>query len=443
MDSQTKDNTGRMSRVPEDPQQLSLKDPNDNLTGFPRASDLAQLWDPLAHLRASILKGNNLLPYFDYSGTKFEQMLQEMLHREVKKDEKEGEEVAAAEERRAIHNGGGVDRKASPDRRDAVAPCDGERGVLGVMCRWCSQLFPNVAVLLQHERYHCKMNREPVEVPEGLCGKETSSQLLHFPRSYLQPENNSKPTEATNSLPGGKSPLQKPSWQAIPQQLLVAMHSPPQPHHDSLRSQAYWSHQEKGCPSQAVNCSPEVSSPRGRRIPSSEFGSPACLNLASCPPDLTSPQNQTCNPWSQNEPLDLSLPKQLSDQEEKTLNGNSAKTEKREFGSQQLRRPSPTTHLSRHHHPVYSRAGAPMFPGSLYNGFSIFNQSALGLPGHEGMPGMPFSQPASSPGFLSPMAYMMEADAEAALKKLHQEKQALMVSDDPLSALFETAVCNN
>lgn len=413
--SQTQDNSGPLGRAPEDPHHLSLQDPNHHPTGFPRASDLARLWDPSAELslRASILKGTTLLPYL-HSGTKFEQMLQEMLHREVKKDEE-------MEDRRGIYNGGGPDRKVSPDRRrEAARSGEGERGVLGATCRWCNQLFPNVAVLLQHERYLCKMNREALEVPEGLRSKEHPTSPLFFPQ-------NNKPSEATN---GNKSPLQKPSWHSVPQQLLVAMHSPSQPHHDTLSSRAFWASQEKGSPNQPINHSPELSSPRvRRRVPSSGFGSPVCLDLTSCLPELASPQNCTGSPWSsQNEPLDLSLPKQLSDQEgrNKTVNGNSARGEKRERGAQQLRRPSPTSHIPLHHHPVYSAAGAPMFPGSLYNGFPIFNQSGLGLSGHDGI--LPFSQPATSPGFLSPVAYMMEADAEAALKKIHQERQALMVS---------------
>uniref|UniRef100_UPI0037E837B1 zinc finger E-box-binding homeobox 2-like n=1 Tax=Semicossyphus pulcher TaxID=241346 RepID=UPI0037E837B1 len=423
MASQIHDNSRSLGRVPEDPQQLSLQDPNH--TGFPRASDLARLWEPSAELslRASILKGTTLLPYL-HSGTKFEQMLQEMLHREVRKDEDMDRGGAAMEERRVIYNGGGPESKVSPERRRELVG-EGERGVLGVTCRWCSQLFPNVAVLLQHERYLCKMNREGVEVSEGLHSKELSSPPLFFPRPALQPEN-SKPSEVTNGLSGNKSPSQKPSWHSVPQQLLVAMHSSPQPLHNA---RAFWSSQEKGSPSQAINRSPEMSSPRPRRrVPSSGFGSPVCLDLTSCPPELSSPLHPSGSPWSaQNEPLDLSLPKHLSDQEKnKTVNGNSARGEKRELGAQQLRRPSPTSHLPLHHHPVFSGTGAPVFPGALYNGFPIFSQSGLGLPGPDGIAVNPFSQPANSPGFLSPMAYMMEADAEAALQKIHQERQVLM-----------------
>ncbi|KAM3622422.1 uncharacterized protein V6R79_024904 [Siganus canaliculatus] len=428
MASQTQDNARSLGRVLEDPNLLSVQDPNP--AGLARGSDLAQLWEPSAELslRASILKGTTLLPYL-HSGAKFEQMLQEMLHREVKRDEevdREGGGGGAVEERRSMYNGGASDRKVSPDwRRDAVKSGEGERGVLGVTCRWCSQLFPSVAVLLQHERYLCKMSREVVvEGPEGLRAKDHPSPPLFFPRSALQPENR-KLNEITN---GGKSPLQKPSWSSVPQQLLVAMHSPPQPLHDTLPSRAYWSRQEKGSPSHLANHSPELSSPRARRrIPSSGFGSPVCLDLTSCPPELSSPQNQPRSPWSQNEPLDLSLPKPLSDQEEKskTLNGNSAKGE-RELTTQQLRRPSPTSHLPLHPYSIYSGSGAPVFPGSLYNGFPIFGQSGLGLAGQDGIAPIPFSQPATSPGFLSPMTYMTEADAEATLKKIHQERQILM-----------------
>nr|XP_046239189.1 zinc finger E-box-binding homeobox 2-like [Scatophagus argus] len=428
--SKTQDNARTLGQAPEDPNQLSLQNPNHNPTGLLRASELARLWDPSAELslRAGVLKGTTLLPYLP-SGTKFEQMMHELLRREVKKDEDMDREEgtgAVMEERRLIYNGVGVDRKVSPDRRrEAVGSGEGERGVIGVTCRWCSQLFPNVAVLLQHERYLCKMNREALEVPEGLHSKDHPSSPLFHPRSSLQQEN-SKLSEVTNGISGSKSPLQKPSWHSVPQQLFVGMHSPPQPQHDAMPSQVYWSSQEKGSPSQPINRSPELSSPRARRKPpSSGFGSPVCLNLTGCPPDLSSPQNQTGSPWSQSEPLDLSLPKQLSDREErsKTVNGSSARAERREL---ECRRPSPTSHLSLHHHPVYRGAGAPVFPGSLYNGFPMFNQSGLGLSGHDGIAAISFSQQANSPGFLSPMAFMMEADAEAALKKIHQERQALM-----------------
>ncbi|XP_029990016.1 zinc finger E-box-binding homeobox 2 isoform X2 [Sphaeramia orbicularis] len=401
--SQNQDNTRSLGQAPEDA--------NQNHIGYP--TDLAHLWDPSSDLslRASILKGTTLLPYLN-SGTKFEQVLQKMLNREVNKDE---EMEATMENKKGIFNGGVADA-----RREAV------RSGEGVSCRWCSQLFPNVAVLLQHERYLCKMNREAVEVPDH---KEHTSPLF-FSRSGFQPEN-SKPSEVTNGLSRNKSPSQKPSWHSVPQQLLVAMQSTPQPRHEPLSSHPYWSVQERGSPSQLINHSTELSSPRPRRsAPSSRFGSPVCLDLTNCPPELPSPQNHTGSPWSaQNEPLDLSLPKQLSDKDvrNKAVNG-STRGERRETAPHQLRKLSPTqpSFLPLHHHPVYSGAGAPVFPGSVYSGFPLFNQSGLGLSGPDGLTSLPFSQAANSPGFLSPIAYMMETDAEAALKKIHQERQALM-----------------
>ncbi|XP_029357979.1 zinc finger E-box-binding homeobox 2 [Echeneis naucrates] len=416
--------------------ELLLQDPNQNPTVFPRALDLAGLWDtsPELSLNASILKGTTLLPYA-CSGFKFDQMLQEMLQREMKKDEEaERGGGAAPEERGVMHNGGGPERKMSPDRRrESVRSSEGERGVLGVTCRWCSQLFPNVAVLLQHERYLCKINHETTEAPEGLRSKQHPSPPSIFSRSALQSENG-KPCEVTNGFPGSKSPLQKPSWHSVPQQLLVAMHSPPQPRLDAPSSRAYWSGQEKGGPSQAVNNSPEVSSPRTRRrIPSSGFPSPVCLDLAACPPEISSPQNQTDSPWSgQSEPLDLSLPKQHSDQEgrNKAVNGSSSKADRRDVRTQHLKRLrsslSPTSHLALQHHPAFSGAVPPVFPGSLYNRIPLFSQSTLGLSGHDVITPISFSQPGNSPGFLSPLAYMMEADTEATLKKIHQERRALM-----------------
>ncbi|KAJ0023345.1 hypothetical protein NQD34_003244, partial [Periophthalmus magnuspinnatus] len=330
--------------------------------GFPRPVDMGRMWDPQSELalRASILKGTTLLPYLN-SGTKFEQVLQKMLNREVKR-EQELDIDAKMEEKKDVYNG--------------------EKEGLGVSCRFCSQLFPNVAVLLQHERYLCKMNREETE--------------------------NGKPHEVANGISSNKSPPQKSNWHSVPQQLLVAMHSPPQ-----LSSRpSIWSAQEKGSPIQMLNHSPKLQSPQSRKN-TGGFGSPPCLDLTNCPPELLSPRNQS-------EPLDLSMPKESKN---KTPNGISSRGEKREY--QQIRKLSPThpSFVPLPHHPAYAAPGAPLFASSMYGAFPVFNQSGLG---HEGIAPLPFGQSASSPVFLSPMAYMMESEAETALKKIHQERQALM-----------------
>ncbi|KAM4613735.1 zinc finger E-box-binding homeobox 2 [Polymixia lowei] len=441
--SQNQDNVRPLGQVPEDPHLLSMQDNHQNPAAFHGASDLGRLWDPTAELslRASVLKGTALLPYL-HSGAKFDQMLQEMLHKEARRDD---DRAGGMEERRVIYNGGGPDGNVSPDRRAGrgrLRSGEGERGVLGVTCRWCSQLFPNAAVLLQHERYLCKMNREAVEMPEGHHSKGHSSPPLFFSRPPFQPTENSKPSGLTNGLSEDKLPSQKPNWHSVPQQLLVAMHSPSQPRPDLLPSRPYWCSQDGGSPGQPINPSIELSSPQARRrVPSSGFGSPFCLDLSTCPPELPSPQNRTALQSrtslfadAQNEPLDLSLPKQPSDKDggNKTVNGTPARGEKRELDNQQRRRlrsPTQPPHLPLHQHPVYSAAGGPMFAGSMYNGFPIFNpvvQASLGLSGHDGIPSIPLSQPANSPGFLSPMAYMMDTDTEAMLKKIHQDRQALM-----------------
>ncbi|XP_034023449.1 zinc finger E-box-binding homeobox 2-like [Thalassophryne amazonica] len=430
LDSQIQDHTMPLGQIPEAPHLIFLQD-LQNPSGFPRALDLSRLWEPSSEfsMRASVLKGATLLPYL-HSGTKFEQMLQEMLHGDGKRAEDTDKEGGPLEKRRVIYNGGGSDMKVSPDK-SVRRSVELERGDVGVMCQWCSQLFPNIAVLLQHERYLCKMNREAVEVTDSLHGKDHHSPPLFSTRSDLQPENSNQ-SEIPNGLSGNKSPLQMHNWHSVPQQLLVAMHSPQHSRHDPLSSQMYWSNQESRSPSQPITYSPELASPRARkRIHSSGFGSPVCLDLSSCPLELSSPHIQTGA--AQNEPLDLSLPKQLPVQDRKTkaVNGNSSNGEKRELLSQHLRRLSPKLplHLPLHHHPIYSGAGPPLFPGSIFNRFPLFNQSGLGLPGHDGITSMPFNQPANGPGFVSPMAYMMDAEAEAVLKKIHQDRQTLMGLD--------------
>ncbi|XP_061642231.1 zinc finger E-box-binding homeobox 2-like isoform X2 [Phyllopteryx taeniolatus] len=379
--SQVQDNSRPPGHGAEDPSQLSVQD-----FSF-RTSELASLCNPSAELslRASILKGTTLLPYLQ-SGSKFEQMLQEMLHREVRKYED-------------IHrNGGGPDRKVSQERGPLREKSrERERGALGVTCCWCSQVFPNVVVFQQHERYHCKMNREAVDVPEGLYNKDHHSPPLFLSRSGI-----SKTNDVTNGASENESPVQK--WPSVPQQLPGTLPSP----HDHLDS----SGQEKGSPSHAS----ELSSPHTRRrLPSS--GSPGCGH----PPELSSPHNH-----SQNEPLDLSVRKQKSDQ--RNVNGSATKRERTEDRTKQLSRQSPNqlSEQTLHPHPIYRAHGAPVFPGSLYNGFPFFSQSALGFAGHDGIAPLPFSPSPISPGFLSPLAYMVEAESEATLKKLHQERQALM-----------------
>ncbi|KAF7208094.1 zinc finger E-box-binding homeobox 2-like [Nothobranchius furzeri] len=413
--SPTQDHLRSLGQISGDCHQTLLQDVSQNNTSFPSVPDMSRLWDgsPELTVRTTIPKGTTPMPYLN-SGTKFEQMLQEMLHKKVEEDKED------VEESRVGNSVGGFEGKASPDRRGgAVRSGEAGRDVLGLVCRWCSQLFHNTASLLQHERHLCKNNRDAVEVPEGFRRNNHSLPPSFYPRSALKPDN-TKTNEVTNGLSGNKSPLQKLSWHSVPQQLLVAMQSP-SPRHDAPPSLMYFSTQDKGSPSHLMHHSPETSSPRRRkRLSSSGFSSPLRLDPISCSPEISPQQKELSSPWpAQNEPLDLSLPKQLSEQKErnKTSNGISGR-EDRTLRTQQLSRPSPTSHLPLNQYPVFSGTGPPVFPGSIYNGFPFFS--------HDGMIQTPFSQSPASPGFLSPVAYMMEADAEAMLKKIYQERQNLM-----------------
>ncbi|XP_078803220.1 zinc finger E-box-binding homeobox 2 isoform X3 [Oryzias latipes] len=409
--SQNQESTRAMGQATTDPQQMLLQDLKPNTTSLISTSSMSRSWSPSPELppRASFLKGNTLLPFF-HSGTRFEQMLQGVLHRDTDKD-MDKEKV---EDRNGVYNGGGHEKKVSPERsKEAVRSSDGETSLFGVICRWCLQLFPNMAVLLQHERYLCKNNREAVEVSDGFQRKDQSSPPMFFPRSSFQPEKN-KPSEVLNGFSGKKSPIEKPSWHSVPQQLLVAS----APSSNPLSSHMYWSSQERGSPRRLMHRSPEEASPRSRRRVPSGLSSPACLDLTSCPPQISPPQKDFVSSWSaQNEPLDLSLPKRLSEKRwsNKTLNGVSVRGER--FG-----RLGSVSHLTLGQGSVFS--GAPAFPGSLYNGFPMFSQPGVGLSVHDGA--SPFSQTANCTGFQSPLAYMLKVDAEAAWKKILQEGQGLM-----------------
>ena len=72
-----------------------------------------------------------------------------------------------------------------------------------------------------------------------------------------------------------------------------------------------------------------------------------------------------------------------------------------------------------------------MFGGSVYGAYPLFNPmipAGLQGTGHESMPSLPVNRAAPNAGFLSPMAYMLDSDTESVLKRIHQERQALMVS---------------
>ncbi|KAG7478204.1 hypothetical protein MATL_G00078120 [Megalops atlanticus] len=391
--------------------------------------ELRRLWDPAAELshRADVFKGTALLPYL-HAGGKFEHVLQEMLRR----GEYREEGTPAGAEERALRGAGSVG-KASTDgypSREGAGP-GGEPPAGGVTCRWCSQLFPSPAVLLQHERYLCKMNREAIEVLEAPRDKDSTP--LNFSRPALPAHDAQKAAVVTNGFNEDKSPLRRPAWHP-----LGAMRSPLPPRSDALASRSHWPTQEAGSPTTPASPAHlEMSSPsflEKRRVSSSGFNSPLCLDLsinASPPTRPTPPCRTPSSASSQNEPLDLSLPKLRRDPEDdRGCNGRSPTVEKREAENHYRRLTQPP-----HQRPgTYS--GTPLFGGSMYSAFPLFNPilpPGLGGSVHQdGLTALSFNPPAHNAGFLSPMGYMLESDTDSILKRI-QGSQALMFQSEAMS----------
>lgn len=430
-----------------------------------RAQDLSRLWDPTAELslRASVFKGTTLLPHL-HSGSKFEHLLQEMLRREVQRSDG----VPLREEERPAGWAGGEARGSPEGGRPGEVPSSGAGGVT---CRWCSQLFPNAAVLLQHERYLCKTNREIVaaaaDVADNPRPKEGSP--LNYSRAAHGPQESPKtPTAAlSNGFPKERSPLQRSPWQAVPQQLLVALHSPMQLRSEpALPSRPYWPNPEVGSPGGKTPVSPAGATGGNADMPStplqdrrhllsSGFASPLGLDLSATAGNsigtaIGSPSGRPAPPCrtpgsagSQSEPLDLSLPKHQAPehQRERGCNGT-PRAERRDSDGPYRRLTPPPQPLAGYGGvpplqpgaPTPFVGGAPMFGGSVYGAYPLFNPmipAGLRGAGHESMPSIPVNRAAPNAGFLSPMAYMLDSDTESVLKRIHQERQALMVSLTP------------
>ncbi|KAJ7998858.1 hypothetical protein DPEC_G00209330 [Dallia pectoralis] len=399
--------------------------------------ELSRLWDPPVELppKDGVFNGNPLLPYF-HAGVKFERILQGMLH-------KEAGTMAVREE------AGSGDGTALPETLKRPRAGQGEvheqEEEGGVLCRWCSQLFPSPAVLLQHERYLCKKNWETMELPEGPHSKNHHSPLFLATRPHHHP-----PTPAdhrklalTNGFPKDKSPLQRPSWHSVPQQLLAAMHSP-QPRPDTRTMRSYWSSQESGgsggSPSQPAPTSPATEmSPRPplvqKHVHCSGFGSPLCLDLSST--SFTSPLSQSrpkirtpgSDSFQADQPLDLSFPKPQRGKalvNSKPINGHPRWGEKLERDpaknqphQRMILRPEP------HQHPaVYSEA--QMFGRPVYSAYPLLSPVGLADSRHDGVPSTPLGIPTSNHGFVSPMVYMTESDTGSVMKRIHMERQAFM-----------------
>ncbi|KAJ8400777.1 hypothetical protein AAFF_G00391310 [Aldrovandia affinis] len=394
-------------------------DPRHPRSPLVQSHEPRRLWDRASELyRSDVFKGAALLPYLHSRG-KFEHVLQEMLRRGA-----HGEEGSLAGGENGPGRAGG--RKASPDGCAARARAGpGEATAGAVTCPWCSQLFPSPAVLLQHERYLCKMNRDPLEVLEGPRGKDSAP--LNVSRPALQaPE-----AHKANGFGGDRSPLRRPSWPPLPQQTMGSMRSPALHTSDSLGPRPLWSTQEGGSPAHPASPFLEMPSPpfleKRRGLPRG-FGSPLCLDLstsASPPTRPTPPCGTPSSAGSQNEPLDLSLPKLRWDpDDERGCNGRSPPGERKETEGQGRR----VAQAPLEQPGAYG--GTPLFEGSMYGTFPLFSpimSAGLGGSGHQdSLSSLPHNPTAHNTGFLSPMAYVMESETESFFKRIYQERQALM-----------------
>lgn len=347
---------------------------------------------------AGVLKGTTLLPLL-HSGGKFEHLLQEMLRKEVGRDEQQvKEEEEEVEEREG----------------------KSEMPVSTASCKWCFQIFPNEVVLKQHEKYLCR-NKDGQNAEQPHCRREGSP--LNFSRSSQVPHDTQKTPTTPNGMSRDLSSPHRASWHSVPQQLLVPLQSPVHLHPDS--GHPYWPRKEPGSPRNSTLMSPTSPSLQERRHPlSSGFSSPPCLDLSISTSPCRPPQNRPSprSEGSQKEPLDLSIPKSRSrEARDRVCNGGSPQMDRREVESMYRRLTPPSQH------PV-GGAYTPIFGSAVFSSFPLFNPVIpSGLPGivHNGLTTLPLTPPAPSPGFLSPLSYMLEMESEARKRK-HQERNIMV-----------------
>ncbi|KAF7711513.1 hypothetical protein HF521_000524 [Silurus meridionalis] len=370
-------------------EQLANQGPESISSPF-RASDLSRPWDSVAAMRMGMFKGTTFLPFLHSDG-KFEQLLQEMLRKEVVKDEQQGSKQDKEDE--------GKTESREGKKND---------GLIGaVSCQRCFQLFPNEVVLKQHERYLCKGKDEQDTAQIHLI-KDGS------PLNFSSVSQNLYDTQKTPTTPNGMtrelSSPQRASWHSLPQQLLVPVQSPL--HFRSEPAHAYWPGRKTDSPGNSSVISPISPSLQERRRPG--FSSPTVISPCQLLQHRPSPRSE----GSQSEPLDLSIPKARKGSEPGSdCSGSSPRTDHRDV-EHLARRLSPLSHHE------LGTAYRPLYGSAVFSNYSFFNpimSSGLAAMGRNGQTSLPLTPPAPSPGFLSPIAYMMEAESENMLKRMHQE----------------------
>ncbi|XP_053088142.1 zinc finger E-box-binding homeobox 2 isoform X1 [Pangasianodon hypophthalmus] len=353
-----------------------------------RASDLSRPWDSVAAMRMGVLKGTTLLPLL-HSGGKFEQLLQEMLRKEVGKDEQLGSRQDKEDE-------------DTSERREGKS----DMPVCAVSCQRCFQLFPNEVVLKQHERYLCK-GKDEQNAAQMHCIKDGSP--LNFSRVSQKLYDTQKTPTTPNGMTRELSSPQRASWHSLPQQLLVPLQSPL--HFRSDPAHAFWPNRKTDSPGNSSIMSPTSPSLQEHRRPG--FGSPSVTSPCQPLQQRPSPRSE----GSQSEPLDLSIPKPRKGSEPGSdCNGSSPHTDRKD-AEHMTRRLSPLSH-----HEV-GGAYRPLFGSAVFGNYPFFNpimSSGLAAMGRNGLTSLPLTPPAPSPGFLSPIAYMMEPESET-MQRMHQE----------------------
>ncbi|XP_052415214.1 zinc finger E-box-binding homeobox 2 isoform X2 [Carassius gibelio] len=224
---------------------------------------------------------------------------------------------------------------------------------------------------------------------------EKQAKTENFSRLY---DIQTSPT--TNHAPYRElSSPQRASWHSVPQQILVPLPTPAQ-----LDNR--WPSEGSASPRKPTSPAlPERQHPIGSR-----FGSPPSLDLSI----NMSPRQPN---HIQSEPLDLSIPKAHSAAPQNlACNGNSM-----------------------HHEGVFKRltppsqqqvggayTASPLFSSTMFSSFPFLNHMIPPGLGHNGLTSLPLTPPVPSPGFLSPVAYMMEAESESMLKRIQHERHSIM-----------------
>ncbi|XP_077053756.1 zinc finger E-box-binding homeobox protein zag-1-like [Siphateles boraxobius] len=233
---------------------------------------------------------------------------------------------------------------------------------------------------------------------------QSHSKFEHLLREMLRREvgDEARKNERSTACNILSSP-QRTSWHSVPQQILVPLPTPLQIAQDSPHK--HWLGEEGGPTSPTL--------PERKHL---RYGSPTYLDLSI----NTSPRQPTYH--IQSEPLDLSIPKSHStsavQRETRTCNGYSPPRERR----------NGETVFKRLTAPSQQQVGgaytpSPLFSSTIFNSYPLFNHM---IPGHNGLTSLPLTPPTPSPGFLSPVAYMVEAEPESMLKRIQHERHSIM-----------------